>query len=135
MLEGLAHAVDGPEQLGGARLRDALHGRVGAEVGQGQLKQGPGDVEAKLEGAALVGPAVVVVGGGDVGRDGGQVRGLAGGAQPLGRAHVGRSDHTDPAAGPWLGGSPLHGVVAVVDVVDKAVELTAPKCSARGCPG
>ena len=85
----------------------------------------PRGVEAQFEGSALVGPAVVVVGGGDVGRDGDQVPRPGDGAQPLRRPDVGRANHADPAGGPRLRGGPLHGVVPVVDVVNEAIELPA----------
>ena len=67
------------------------------EIRQGQLKHGPGHVEAKLESSSLVGPSFVVVGSGHVRNDGGQVRRLGQGCQPLGGAHIGGPVHPDLA--------------------------------------
>ena len=94
-----------------------------APVGGGQGADGPGKVEAKLEGAALPGPTFVVVGGGDAGDDGRQRWGLCLGREPLGCAHVGHAVHAHLAGAPGLGRHPLHGVVAVVGFVDEGVEL------------
>ena len=71
VLEGFGHPVHGLEHLLLPGLGDALGARVGLEVSQGELQQGPGHVEAQLEGAPLVGPPFVVVGGSDVWCDGG----------------------------------------------------------------
>ena len=42
---------------------------------------------------------------------------------PLRHAAVGRPEHADLAVGPRLGGGPLHGVVAVLDIGDDRVEV------------
>ena len=65
----------------------------------------------------------MVVGGGDAGCDGHQMGRTRLGRLPLGSAHVGAAVHPHLARGPGLGGGPLDGVVAIVEVVPEGVEL------------
>ena len=96
-------------------------GEAAGGVG-GQPGQGPALVEAELERAALVAPALVVIGGGDV-RDDRLQAGRAGeGRLPLGQADVRAAEHADPAVGPGLLADPLAGVVAVVLLIGEGVE-------------
>ena len=77
----------------------------------------PRHLEAELERAVGVGPALVVVGRGHVGEDGLQVRRRFDGAlygSPTERA---RAVEADVAGRPGLGGGPLDRVVAVAGFV------------------
>ncbi len=95
----------------------AVDGRAGGD-GVGH----PAFDEGQPEFPVLIGPAVVVVGGG-VGWDDGLQRGRrGGGGQPLGRAHVGRAIHADLAVGAGQAGGPFDAVVAVVPVIGVFVE-------------
>ncbi len=87
--KGGVHLVYSAPQLLPPMVGNVFLTRKILEVGQGQLQHSPGEVKPQLEGAALVGPPIVIVGGGDVGNDGGQVRGTRYRCQPLGVGVVG----------------------------------------------
>ena len=92
---------------------------------EGVLREagGPGLVEPLFEGAALVGPVLVVVAGGDDGADAGQMRRMADGGEHLRGSDIGAAEHADFAVGVGEGGGPLDGVVAVVGFVLEGVPL------------
>ena len=123
VLEPLRQPVLGGEQAVEVVVTEAIPAGESAPVGGGQRTHGPGQVEAKLERAALPCPSLLVVGRGDSGRDSRQ-RGRAGlRRQPLRRAHVRRAVHSHLAVTPGLGRYPLHRVVAVVHLVEEGVEV------------
>ena len=84
---------------------------------EGERAQAPVQREAELERAALIDPALVVVGRGHVWRDRfecGNAVGPRHRRQPLGRADVGAAQHPDRAVRPGLGGAPGDRVLAVL---------------------
>ena len=92
-------------------------------VGADKVQERPVEIEIEFERSALVGPALVVVGGRNARSDRLQMRRPGAGCQPLGGAHVGAAEHADVAVAPVLGGNPLDRVVAVVGLVDERVPL------------
>ncbi len=78
---------------------------------------GVAEVEAELEGAAAVDPAVVEVGGGEVSHGGLEVGRGGGRRLEGGHAHVGGAVDANLAVAPGLDSGPLDGVVAVVPLV------------------
>ena len=118
--EGGLQRVNRLEQLSPPLWRELLPGGEALEIRQGQVAQRPGHVKAQLEGSPLVGPPFVVVGGRDSRGNGDEMRWARLGRLPLGGADVGAAIHPHLAERPGLGGGPLDGVVAVVDVVPKA---------------
>ena len=96
-------------------------------LAEGQEGQRPVEVEAELERAALVGPAVVVVGGGDERDHRLQRLGRLARRAPLGRAEVRSAGHADLARAPRLGGHPVDRVGAVGAVVEERIELPSER--------
>src|ERR1700679_2220100 len=84
----------------------------------------PGLIEPLLERSALIGPALVIVAGGDDGADAGEMRRGGDGGEHLRGADVAAAEHTDFSVGVGKRGGPLDGVVAVVGLVDEGVELS-----------
>ena len=120
------------ELLVAVHRSDQLHqvgrlGRAGAEppghLAQGQRGQRPVQVEAELEGTALVGPALVVLVGGHERGDGLQRRRSLARGQPLRRREVGAAGHAHPPGAPRLGRGPGDGVGPVGRLVEERVEL------------
>ena len=83
----------------------------------------PGGGEPLHQRAVLVRPALVVLGGGDVGEDRDQVRGMGRRGQHLRGAHVRPAPHADLSVGVRQRGRPLHGVVSVLRLVPERIEL------------
>ena len=59
----------------------------------------------------------MVVAGGDNGADAGQMGRMGDGREQLRGSHIGAAEHADLAVGVGQGGGPLHGVVAVFDLM------------------
>jgi hypothetical protein len=87
-----------------------------------QRPQRPTQVEVEREGAALVGPAIVVVGRGQGRGDRLESRGAAKRGLPLRHAAVGCGEHADLAGRPALRRRPGDGVDAVVALGPDRIE-------------
>src|SRR5207302_6039149 len=90
----------------------------------------PGFIEPLLECAALVGPAIVIVTGGDHGADSGQVRRMGNCREHLGRADIGAAIHSYSAVRIGKRGRPFDGVVTVVGFVKEWIPFTIGRVAA-----
>jgi len=77
-----------------------------------------------FKGAALVGPAVVIVAGGNHGTYTGEMRRMSRGGEHLRGTDVGTAEHANLAVGIRKGGDPLDGVVAVFGFVDEGIPVS-----------
>ncbi len=119
---GIVHAVARQQRLGqrrpgqrGAGFGIAVAGGAVAMLVDQDLARPPGGGEAVARDAAVMAEIAVVVAAAFPGYDGGEVRRLQGGHQPLRDGEVGHADEADPAARPWLRRRPLDGLVEVAD--------------------
>ena len=124
--------VDAPERPAPVEPVDVVHARADGgdlvvevlagglareQTGERERAQAPVEREPELEGAALVDPALVIVGRGHVRRDRFECRNAVGPrhrGQPLGRADVGAAHHPHRPVRPGLGSAPGDRVHAVL---------------------
>lgn len=104
-----------------------LPGRIGLGTAPGgvggEIRKDPALDEIELERASLITPALVVVGGSDIGDDRLESGGSGEGRLPLGETDIRRPKHADATVRPGLGADPLAGVVTVALFVGEGVEL------------
>src|SRR5205823_3080857 len=106
------------------RQMPVLLGRAGG-LARGDQQVGPEQVEAELERATLVNPAVVAFTATQHWTDRLEMGGLLDGCRPLRRGTIGSAGHGYVAVAPRLRGSPLHGVVPVEPLVGEGNEIAA----------
>ena len=84
----------------------------------------PAQAEPEVEHAVHIGPVVVIIRGGDLRRDGREVRRRQHRGLPLREAQVGPARRPHLAGRPWLGRGPLDRVVAVLGLLHHLPERT-----------
>ncbi len=80
---------------------------------------GPRFVEPLLKSSALIGPAIVIVAGGDNGTNTSEVGWVSGGREHLRGADVGAAEHANSSVRVWKRPRPFNGIVTVFGLVDE----------------